>query len=72
MSMLKSRKRSSSQDAEQKWWEIWNILFPQVKGPEDPYNHNANLRSLSVASPVSVNESSVYPTKTHYVYSVAT
>lgn len=36
MSMLKSRKRSSCQTPEDKWGEIWNILFPGVKPPETP------------------------------------
>ena len=33
MNLLKSRKRSSSQTAEEKWFEIWNILFPHLDLP---------------------------------------
>ncbi|KAK8078721.1 hypothetical protein PG994_002528 [Apiospora phragmitis] len=56
MSMLKSRKRSSCQNPEDKWYEIWNILFPVVKQPETPYNLEANLRAPSVAGPTLDNE----------------
>lgn len=36
MSMLKSRKRSSCKTAEEKWFEIWDILFPGVASPGTP------------------------------------
>ncbi|KAK7934549.1 hypothetical protein PG985_000044 [Apiospora marii] len=51
MSMLKSRKRSSCQTPEDKWYEIWDILFPQVKRPETAYNLEANLRTPSITIP---------------------
>ncbi|KAK8112426.1 hypothetical protein PG984_012952 [Apiospora sp. TS-2023a] len=52
MSMLKSRKRSSCQTPEDKWGEIWEILFPGVKQPETPYNLDASLRAPSVTTPI--------------------
>ncbi|KAK8062092.1 hypothetical protein PG997_014189 [Apiospora hydei] len=50
MSMLKSRKRSSCQNAEEKWFEIWAILFPHLDRPESAYNREANLRTPSAAN----------------------
>ncbi|KAK8030232.1 hypothetical protein PG993_011523 [Apiospora rasikravindrae] len=50
MSMLKSRKRSSCQNAEEKWFEIWSILFPDLDRPESAYNRDANLRTPSATN----------------------
>ncbi|KAK7937514.1 uncharacterized protein PG986_014382 [Apiospora aurea] len=51
MSMLKSRKRSSCQNAEEKWFEIWDIMFPHRGRPDTSYNLDVDLMPRSVAAP---------------------
>ncbi|KAI0130020.1 hypothetical protein BJ170DRAFT_297333 [Xylariales sp. AK1849] len=35
--LLRSRKRTSAHTNDQKWYEIWGILFPHRPRPESPY-----------------------------------
>ncbi|KAK8096609.1 hypothetical protein PG999_012553 [Apiospora kogelbergensis] len=59
MSMLKSRKRSSCKTAEEKWFEIWDILFPGVASPGTPYNDSTSLRLRSVNTASTLDYASV-------------
>lgn len=36
MNLLKSRKRSSTADDEEKWFEIWDAVFPDRERPDSP------------------------------------
>ena len=46
MNMLKSRKRSSTADDEEKWFEIWDAVFPDREKPESPCQLSALFAAL--------------------------